>query len=352
VLGNTRPPETDAPVGQSVTSSRYIPLSRNRKFVGRKEEFESLQRKLFVGRDCEKVAVVGLGGIGKTQVVLHFAYWVLDEHPEMSVFWVPTLSAEAFEQAYGEIARLLGIPGAAEERADLKVLVREHISGGKAGNWMMVVDNADDMNILDGSAGKEGILQYLPESESGSTVFTTRDAHIAQSLAGSDVIELAKMTHSEALDVLNNTLGRKDVLYDEATTTRLLIELDYLPLAMTQATAYVNCNKVPLSRYLDLLQGTEQDMVTIMSTEMRDNTQYKRAPSAVAKTWLVSFRQLVERNGDAADLMRYISCIEWKSIPHSILPSVQPTARMTNAIGVLCSYSFITPGNDGNSYNA
>ena len=154
------PRTTDTPIGQSVTPSRYLPLSRNRKFVGRKEELGLLQRKLFVNRDCEKVAVFGLGGIGKTQVVLNFAYWVLDEHPDLSVFWVPALSAETFEQAYGEIARLLEIPGAAEGKADVKELVRRYISAGKAGKWMMIVDNADKMSIPDGSAGKAGILRY------------------------------------------------------------------------------------------------------------------------------------------------------------------------------------------------
>ncbi|GAB7336817.1 hypothetical protein MBLNU13_g11325t2 [Cladosporium sp. NU13] len=324
---------------------------RNRKFVGRKEELESLQRKLFVDRDCEKVAVVGLGGIGKTQVVLHFAHLVLEEYPGMSVFWVPALSAETFEQAYRKIASLLEIPGAAEGKADVKKLVQGYISGGKAGRWMMIVDNADDMEIMDGTGANEGILQYLPEGDFGSTIFTTRDSRIAQSLAGSDVVELAKMKHPDAVDILRNTLVRKDLLHDEATTARLLNELDYLPLAMTQATAYVNCNKVSLSGYLDLLQGTEQDVVHILSTEMRDNTRYAQVSSAVAKTWLVSFKQIVQRNGDAAEILRYMSCIEWKSIPHSILPSVPPATRMANAIGILCSYSFIVPRDDEKTYD-
>jgi hypothetical protein len=165
-----------------------------------------------VDRDCEKVAVVGLGGIGKTQVVLHFAHLVFEEYSEMSVFWVPALSVETFEQAYRKIASLLEIPGAAEGKADMKELVQRYISGGKAGKWMMIVDNADDMDIMDGRGENDGILQYLPEGEFGLTIFTTRDSQIAQSLAGSDVVELAKMTHLDAVDFLKNTLVRKDLL--------------------------------------------------------------------------------------------------------------------------------------------
>jgi hypothetical protein len=315
------------------------------------QELESLQRKLFLDRDCVKMAVVGLGGIGKTQTVLHFAYSVLDEHSDVSVFWVPVLSAETFERAYEEIARLLEIPCGAGGEDDVKELVRRHLSSREAGRWLMIVDNADDMGILEGATGKAGILPYLPESELGSTIFTTRDSEIAQSLLGSDFIELAKLTQSEAVDVLEKTLVRKDVLRDEAATAALLAELDFLPLALTQATAYVNCNKLSLWAYLKLLRSTEENKVRVLSREMRDHTRYNQASNAVAKTWLVSFQQLVKRNADAADLLRYMSCIEWKSIPQSILPSLEPAARMTEAIGALGSYSFITSRDDEGTYD-
>ncbi|KAK5108449.1 hypothetical protein LTR85_004724 [Meristemomyces frigidus] len=94
--------------------------------------------------------------------------------------------------------------------------------------------------------------------------------------------------------------------------------------------------------YLGLLRGTEEAIVHIMSREMQDNKRYKQSKNAVATTWLVSFRQVVERDAVAADLLRYMSCIEWKAIPHSILPPVQPAARMKSAVGTLCSYSFIS----------
>jgi Cdc6-like AAA superfamily ATPase len=154
----------------------YLPFSCSRKFVGRTQEVESLRRKLFLHRDWEKMAVVGLRGIGKTQTVLHFTYSVLDEYPDVSVLWVPVLSAETFERAYEEIATLVKIPCNTRGEDDMKELVRRHLSSREAGRWLMIVDIADDMSTLEGSARKEGVLPYLPESELGSTVFTTRDS--------------------------------------------------------------------------------------------------------------------------------------------------------------------------------
>jgi hypothetical protein len=343
---------TDTTAGKLVARRKYMPFNQNRQFIGRTPELETLGQKLFVKQDCQKIAVVGLGGIGKTQVVLQCAYSVWEKYHDVSVFWVPALSVEAFELAIGEIARELGIHIVAGKEEDAKVLVRRYLSAARAGKWLLVVYNADDIEILEGSGQKQGILRHLPERELGLTVFTTRDHRIAQSLVRSDVVELSRMTEAEAVDILWHSLSRKDLLHNEATNTQLLVELDCLPLAITQAAAYINCNKqVSLRKYLDLLKNTEQDMVEIMSTEMRDPTRYEQTPSAVAKTWVVSFAQMAQQDPNAAELLQYMSCIAWKAIPKSILPPVEPAARMTSAIGALCSYSFITPRPDEETYD-
>ena len=51
----------------------YLPFRKNRQFVGRATILEALEKKLFI-EQSETVALVGLGGIGKTQVALQFAY--------------------------------------------------------------------------------------------------------------------------------------------------------------------------------------------------------------------------------------------------------------------------------------
>jgi hypothetical protein len=66
--------------------------------------------------------------------------------------------------------------------------------------------------------------------------------------------------------------------------TELLDELTYLPLAIAQAAAYLNRNRMSIAKYLKLLQSTEQDIVTLISREFRDNTRYKESKNAVAAT--------------------------------------------------------------------
>ncbi|RYP18020.1 hypothetical protein DL767_009912 [Monosporascus sp. MG133] len=313
--GNTR-----APLGNRASRPYYIPLPRNRHFTGRDAILDRLQERLFIRKDCQKLAVVGLGGVGKTQVALKFAYWAKDNQPAYSVFWVPALSDGSFDQAYAEIARRLEIR--IDKDDDPKKSLQRHLSSEAAGKWLLIVDNADDAELLFGSSEKPGGLhEYLPESENGITLFTTRSRKVAVSAAGCDVFDLQEMDEQEATSFLEKTLIQKQPLQDEAITRRLLQDLTYLPLAITQAVAYLNCNQTPIEDYLELLRGTEEDMVSLMSREFRDSTRYSGSQNAVASTWLVSFDQVRKFDSAAAELLSFMSCIEPKAIPRSLLPN-------------------------------
>jgi tetratricopeptide (TPR) repeat protein len=338
----------DAAAGRVAKPTYYIPFLKNPYFVGRRDELNVLQQKLLVDQDCQKMSMAGLGGTGKTQVALQFAYTVKEAWPEYSIFWVPALSMESFEQACAGIARALRMPQGADREGDAKELVKQWLSSSRAGRWLLVVDNADDPDILFGIEQSKGIVDYLPESEKGVVMYTTRTLQVAVSLTRSDVLQLGAMDRQDAADFLTKSLINKDLLRNNETINTLLDELTCLPLAIAQAAAYFNMNQMPITKYLQLLRSTEQNIVSLMSKEFRDDTRCKEAANAVATTWVVSFSQVRERDAVAADLLVFMSCVEWKAIPRSLLPKEQPEGRMEEAIGTLCGYSFLARRGDDN----
>jgi tetratricopeptide (TPR) repeat protein len=294
---------------------------------------------LLFGQRSPSVALVGLGGVGKTQVALELAYWARENHPEHSIFWVPALSGATFEQAYAEIAKKLAIRKAADDE-DVKESVRRHLSSAAAGPWLLVVDNADDVEVgLGSSDDPGGLSQYLPESESGVVLYTTRSPDVAS--RASDEVELHEMSEQEARTMLEKSLKRKGLMGNEARVKELLDELTYLPLAIAQAAAYLDRNRLSVTDYLTLLRGAEDDMVGAMSREFHDSTRYPGSQNAVATTWLVSFDQIRRTDETAAELLSFISQIEPKAIPRSILPRLESEEKMVHAIGTLCGYAFL-----------
>jgi hypothetical protein len=101
----------------------------------RNDTLQELQDRFFVRQDCLWFALTGLGGMGKTQVALQFAYWVKENQPGYSILWVPAQSNVSFEQAYVEIARRLDIQHL-NEGDDVKELVRQYIESEGTGQWL------------------------------------------------------------------------------------------------------------------------------------------------------------------------------------------------------------------------
>ncbi|KAI1345679.1 hypothetical protein F5Y01DRAFT_47282 [Xylaria sp. FL0043] len=325
-----------------------IPLVKNKRFVGRENTLLSLQRMFFTG-ERQKVAVVGLGGIGKTQVALEFAYWVKEEKPEYSIFWIPGLSSASFNRAMTEIAKELGVY---TPRDDPRESVKRFLSSEASGKWLLVLDNADDMDIVFGSSDNtDAISHFLPSNGDGLFLFTTRFREVAVSASVEEVVELGMLEPDEAKYFLQSSLFWKDMLGDERGVTSLLQELAYLPLAIAQAIAYLNRNRVSIPEYLALLRDSEEDMVSLLSREFLDQTRYAGSNNAVVTTWLVSFNQICRSDSVARELMSFISCIEPKAIPRSILPALGSNEEMVHAIGTLDAYAFITKRKGGDTFD-
>jgi hypothetical protein len=317
----------------------HVPLLRNKRFVGRDETLVTLRDMLFV-QESQRVALVGLGGVGKTQVALELAFWTKENKADWSVFWVPALSEATFEQAYTDIASQLEIRRGDDQ--DVKESVRQYLSSDAAGQWLLVVDNADDVELVCGDPRTpEGLEWYLPQSQNGRIVFTTRSRDIAMKVA-EERVKLDEFSLTEAKRLLEKLVTRKELIDDAASVTELLHELTCLPLAITQAAAYLERNEVSIAEYLRLLRNTEKDMVDLLSEELPDRTRYKEAKHAVATTWMVSFDKIRQQDPNAADLLSFMSQIEPKSIPQSLLPELDSKVQAVSAIGTLCGYAFVS----------
>ncbi|RBR22367.1 uncharacterized protein FIESC28_04561 [Fusarium coffeatum] len=320
-------------------SCYYIPFTRNTRFTGRTSILNALEDKFFGQDPSQRMSLVGLGGVGKTQIALRFAYQIKDHRPDYSIFWVPVLSDETAERAYGDIAKMLGLQERSEDD-DVKNLVCQYLSSDEAGKWLLIVDNADDEELILGSAEKPGLEGFLPQREDVIILLTTRSGQVAEAFAQSDVIDIEQMDQKESMVLLEKSLVRKQLLQDETSVIKLLTYLTFLPLAITQAAAYLNQTRAPIRTYLGLLQNAEHKDPSVLDREFRDNTRYKGSQNAIGTTWIVSFHQIQKSDQLAVDLLSFISYIEPKEIPQSILPGAEGD-ELEWAIGTLCSYSFL-----------
>ncbi|EXL66951.1 hypothetical protein FOPG_16902 [Fusarium oxysporum f. sp. conglutinans race 2 54008] len=326
----------------------HVPFLENHLFVGRDDVLMKLKSLLFQ-RNSRKVALVGLGGIGKTQIALQLAYWMKEKKQDYSVFWVPALSRASFEQACVQIIDACDIPTA--DNSDAVESVRQYLSSKRAGKWLLVVDNADDaQTVMDSVGAESAIYRSLPQSDEGRTLFTTRYRKVAVSVAGRNIVEVPAMSPDEATSYFKEALIQ-EISSDEQVMNRLLTLLTHLPLAITQAAAYLNENQISLREYVQLFEKTDRDKIELLSAEFQDDTRYEQSQDPVATTWFISFNQIRNANELASRILMFLSCVEPKAVPQSMLPKGESQQQLTRAIGTLCGYRFLDRRGSGEVFD-
>lgn len=360
--------ETKALDAQPKPRPMMVPFGRNKNFIGRKSVLKELLEIIPPSEeedDCQRVAIEGLGGIGKTQVAIEAAFRVRDRYKDCAVFWVPAIDAASFENAYLEIGRQLGVEGIDdvqggvdssgilnpdEDKPDVKLLVKTALSRSTE-PWLLIVDNADDPELLFGTDGHVPLYDYLPFNRKGSILFTTRNHEV---VAGLDIpppstIILGEMSWTEAIDFLQSNLTAAQ-MNDPEATVKLLSFLAYLPLALKQASAYMAKTKITVTKYLAHCQSSDATLVKLLSKDFEDRGRYKTISNPITTTWLISFNHISRDKPVATKYLKFMSLLAEKNIPQSVLPT-EDELEVDEAIATLKAYAFINERSNSEAYD-
>lgn len=141
-----------------------VPHERNRNFTGRDELLARLHAALTSGRPAALVqALHGLGGIGKTQLAVEYAYRHVGNYD--CVWWVRAEEAVTRNGDLAGLAQALRLreAGVQDQRTVIEG-VRKWL--GEHGRWLLVLDNVPHPQDLDG---------VLPRNPLGHLLITSRD---------------------------------------------------------------------------------------------------------------------------------------------------------------------------------
>ena len=299
----------------------------------------------------------------KTQIALAYVFWLRETHPEVSVFWIRASNAERFRQAYALIAQECQVPGYDDPKMDVLPLVKGWLEKEARGQWIMVVDDADDIQLFFGqqmgpaeasSSSHLGSLgRYLPECPHGTILVTTRNMQTGSRLTkGKRPIEVGKMDESETVQLLRARLDGMSVTSSESSA--LSSRLEHLPLALVQAAAFIRENTIAVGEYLELLDKSDQDLVDLLSEEFETVGRDSEIPRAVAETWILSFEQIQRQNAFAGELLSLMSLFDRQAIPLGFLSCYSEQQgqeqrgeiQLTKALGVLKTFCFVVGDKD------
>ncbi|KAM0795974.1 hypothetical protein BDR22DRAFT_919141, partial [Usnea florida] len=328
-----------------------MPFAQDKDFVGREDILKSIDEGFSQSTTLRRIALAGLGGVGKSQIAIEYAYRLREKRPETSLFWVSANTAARFEQSYRSIATTAQIPGREDPKSDVLHLVHQWLGGGESGAWLLVLDNADDAELFFGphetGAGTDVesplLSRYLPQTGAGSILITSRDQATAFRLSGQNlVLQVGVMSMDDTFALLAKKLPEDPSA--NPVKEELMAELDSVPLAITQASAYirVHASRMTVAKYLQLLRQGEKNQMKLLSHNEADLRRDPEVPNSVIRTWHITFSQIQTQNPEAADLLARMCMLDRQGIPEFLIcQDGDQSLEFENAIAVLLQFSLV-----------
>ncbi len=227
----------------------HVPYHRNLLFTGREEILQELHRGLVPGTAAavtQSRAISGLGGIGKTQTALEYAYRYRDDYS--AVLWLQADSHEILSSACIRLAQELNLPEKDGASPIAIVTAVKRWLKGKA-KWLLVLDNVEDFAVIE---------EFLPSGHRGCVLLTTIAQEVPEHIALVHVLEVLPeeegilfLMHRAGLLALDAPLGQAAPV-DRAQSKELWELVEGLPLALDQIGAYVHATGCSLARYRTL----------------------------------------------------------------------------------------------------
>ncbi|GGR21490.1 FxSxx-COOH system tetratricopeptide repeat protein [Streptomyces netropsis] len=291
---------------------------KNPNFTGRESLLDSIEEQL---RGDGTTAVLpqalhGMGGVGKSQLAIEYIY--RHSHEYNVIWWIPAEQESLILGALSELARRLGLDVGPQANTTVPA-VREALRSGKPyDNWLLVFDNAEDIDVA---------RRYFPTDGPGKILITSRNREWERIVPP---LSVDVFTRAESVALLQ----RRARGMSDQDADRLADALGDLPLAVEQAGAWIAATGMPVAEYVELLEQRTPGIL-----QLDPSPDY---PVSVAAAWNISLESLAESNPASRQLLDICACMSPEPIPISALrasraieitPELDPVLRNPVLIG-------------------
>jgi tetratricopeptide (TPR) repeat protein len=301
--------------------------ARNPNFTGRDAALAALMRDLSSGSTVTVQSVHGLGGVGKTQLAIEFAY---THAADYDVVWSITAEDPAtIPDQFAALARKLGLTPANDPD---EIREQVHDALRDTAGWLLIFDNADSI---------AGIQPWLPSiplqpGTPGHVIVTTRRGGFGS---------IGHVLHLDVIDLpaAVQLLRSRVPTLEEGLAEQLAEQLGRLPLGLEQAAAYLDRTQTPAADYLRLLRTSPQAMLA-------EGVVHGHGHS-LATVWNLSLDRVAREVPEAMELLGICAYLAPEAIPIDLFtrhPDELPTplaqavanvVALNQAVSTLVDYS-------------
>lgn len=309
-----------------------LPGRSDHKVIGRDEDVVRVYQTL-IAEPRRRVAITGMGGVGKTTLAIECAHiWSQEDKFKQKHFnnvaYIPCESKKSAEDAFSDLANTLNI-----KAKQFREIIKAIVSLYKEKYLLFILDNLEKRGDID---------EFLEVQNLNTNVFAvaTTQKELPNSFCLHRLAELDEESSDTLLNsILKETSGQyRETLKDDLKELHKL--LGGLPLAIVHAAATVKCEEYTLSEYIK--EYNKQVDLEIPDDFANENRK------SVFKTLTINIEKVKRENNETSlKLLHYLGYLNQNCISMSFIKKIfGETPTTERALNLLARYSLVSRDGD------
>ncbi len=328
----------------SIRSDLEVPIDSVR--LDRPELIAQINDRFNGWSGIQTVALVGIGGAGKTTLARQYASSQKINH----VWEINAESKETLQESFEDLAKVLAkseedkrlfmgideMRNAQEKEERLVEFVKEKLR--ELTGWFLIYDNVD--KFVD-------IQNYFPKDSSkwgqGRVILTTRNKNIESNKHVGNIIHLHELTAQQKIDLFLKIMyngNRETLTADKKQEVESFIaEIPAFPLDVSVAAYYIKATHIPFHKYLENMTHFADEVSDMQENILLEAGNYKKTRYSIIT---LSLKDLLEEDEGFRDLLLFISLIDPINIPRELLTAYKDDMIVDKFLYHLNMYSLIS----------
>lgn len=294
----------------------------------------------------QTVALVGMGGAGKTTLARQYAH-----QQNARIIWeFNAETPETLRNSFEKLAQKLAITEADKKRLriiheitnfeDRQEKILEFVKGHLRTHpiWFLLYDNVEKF---------KDIQNYFPVDQKtwgqGKIILTTRDTTIINNSQVDHIVHIEDLTKTQKLELF------KKIVYhmashpllpaQEAQILKFLEHIPPFPLDVSVAAYYLKSTHISYEKYLENLKNYSSDFNAVQEDLLKEAGTYLKTRYSII---VQSLEHLIQNNKEFEELLLFISLLDSQNIPRDLLEKHKNNAVLDSFIYHLKKHSLIT----------
>ncbi|MBL9029975.1 MAG: tetratricopeptide repeat protein [Caedimonas sp.] len=322
-----------------------LPLPHEDVLLKRPTIMKSIEKALKGEAGIQTVALVGIGGAGKTTIARHYAQahktrivWEINAETQenlKSSFESLAYALAQTEEDKGFLSDLEEIKEASEKERQIIHFVKQKLK--LQGSWLLIYDNVDNFSDI------RAFFPIHPTTwGNGKVILTTRNTHIGIHPSITKILSIPELEEEEKFKLFMKIMAIEQKKFPRKTkieTQNFLTRISPFPLDVSISAFYIKATDITYEKYLDYLNKRDEIFTKMQENILKDMTAYHKTRYRIIT---LSLQQMIEQDKDFHDLLLFLSLIDSQDIPLDLLYTYKTPVVVDKFIYYLRKHSLVT----------